>query len=279
LRSVELLDLFEARALYGLDPSPERNSVDDYLNDVEKKMRGIYEGAWFTASPFFLITEARSRMRLLPSGTELVNLDDAEEIALPTGCKTEQLAVYRENALLLINRDLWEALDTRNRAALFVHEGIYRLDRATEAKNSIYARKVTGHLFAEFHFEPIMMGIPKDAQQCVISSKKRPELLVPHYNFYLFETPGKRHSVTLQFIGIGGKTPFARTYVETPLIESERGASMYAQLQSGFETHQGLSITWRSWDDLRKGKFMAYLPEEGTLEIQCSGGDPVAGLN
>lgn len=274
LRSVELLDLFEARALYGLGASSKLDSIDDYFAVVEAKLRDIYKGARFTVSPFYLVEEARSRMRLLPQGTELVNLDDAQEIALPIGCKTEQLAVYRENALLLINSDLWSALDARNQAALFVHEAIYQIDRYSEAENSIYARKVTGHLFSDFHFEPLMKDVPKNAPQCVINSKRDPNRLVPYYNFYIYQTPGKQQELTLQFTNIGGKLPFAKTYTIVPVINAEEGASMYAKLQSGFETHSGVSLSWRSWEELKRGKFIAIIPGEGVLNVECTGPAP-----
>lgn len=271
LRSVELLDLFEARALYGLEPAAERASVEDYLAEAKLKLEGIFKDAHNIMNPYVVIADARSQMRLLPEGTKLKPLDDANEIALPNGCNPEQLAVYRDNALLLVDRELWDALDARNKAALFVHEGIYRWDRETGegAQNSIYARKITGHLFSQFEFEPILEGIPKGASSCIVRSKKDPSSHSLLYGFYFYESKTDAGLAVLQFTYIRGKIPYSKTFANLGMPQFDGAVSQYSLMQSKLETLPGISTSWNSNQEMLRGIFEVNEKDEGALKVIC----------
>lgn len=66
-----------------------------------------------------------------PSATQFKNTPDAGLVSIPEGCKLEQVVFQRNPSVLnrsryVVNRDLWNELDTDNQAALIVHEIIYR---------------------------------------------------------------------------------------------------------------------------------------------------------
>jgi|GEM_PF-4141073 hypothetical protein len=76
---------------------------------------------------------------------------DSYEAFFPKNCKVEQLAVYKDasnNEKLYINYDLYKYMDELNKAALILHEAIYKDFRSSGDKNSLRTRRLVSRLLA-----------------------------------------------------------------------------------------------------------------------------------
>lgn len=122
IKSVELLDYFEARELRGIHA--DINSAAEALDRLKRlspKRAARYQLA---------VNEFHSNA-LFKAGIELTDISDSDHDLLPSGCKVEQLAIQRkpqfpEDKLYLINKDLWDLMSARDQAGLILHEVIYR---------------------------------------------------------------------------------------------------------------------------------------------------------
>jgi hypothetical protein len=79
-------------------------------------------------------------------GITLSPTQDSFEVFYPNNCSIEQLAVYKES--LYVNYDLFKSMDDKNKAALILHESIYKLLRSQSYElNSIRTRRLISSLF------------------------------------------------------------------------------------------------------------------------------------
>lgn len=80
-------------------------------------------------------------------GVELADVPDSAHVAVPRGCKVEQLAirlsmVYPRDKKYFINADIWDALSIEDRAGLIVHEIIYEEASPRGGGNSTHSRYI-----------------------------------------------------------------------------------------------------------------------------------------
>lgn len=153
LTSVELLDLYEARTRWGLEKQlgPASLSLEEkvalLLQRLERRLpedAQLFRG-WFKT--FF------EEAQLLP-GVQLVDVPDSNHIALPSGCAIEQIAIQREPEFsrekrYTLSLDLWNSLTTDGKAALVLHELIYRQGIRNGAQNSRAVRYVNALLVSD----------------------------------------------------------------------------------------------------------------------------------
>jgi hypothetical protein len=146
-KRIELLDLFESRVLRenalalgeeGWDYKRRITYVLDRLKRLDPYRAGIYAE---NASHFPDESEFTT--------DELPDIPDSLHIALPEGCKIRQIVIQNPQPALgqkryLVNKPLWEMLDDENRAALVLHETIYREALALDQHNSINTRLLNG---------------------------------------------------------------------------------------------------------------------------------------
>ena len=110
----------------------------------------------------------KKNMTFLPAGTELKDVDDSFDVVFPSGCKAEQLAHYYSDDKILVNSDIWQHLTETDRAALILHEAIYRLNRSVGAADSRQSRHVVMSLFdSSTGFADPDENIPADALTCI----------------------------------------------------------------------------------------------------------------
>ncbi|MFL5814224.1 MAG: hypothetical protein ACJ763_11655 [Bdellovibrionia bacterium] len=146
-KRIELLDLFESRVLRdnalalgeeGWDYKRRIAYVLDRLKRLDPYRAGIYAD---NASHFLDDSEFTT--------DELPDIPDSLHIALPEGCKIRQIVIQSpqpeaEKKRFLVNKALWEMLDEENRAALVLHETIYREALSLRQTNSINTRLLNG---------------------------------------------------------------------------------------------------------------------------------------
>lgn len=184
IKSVELLDLWEARELYGrrqpwVASIASVYSVEEIVNSgvlsLQYVMRypyeirtpdRIFQGAEAlayklkgTAVKFYQPNWANvKRLRKI----RLALTPDSFEAATPDepGCDIEQIVQYKDSGFggmvdALINEDLFDKMDNTNRAALALHEALYAELRKLGETNSIRTRRAIGAVMNGRSFLPI----------------------------------------------------------------------------------------------------------------------------
>jgi hypothetical protein len=209
IASAEILDLFEARNLYNLKAMPEVPSVtvDGIVSAAKKKLEHSVDQPEIELFPE--IDKIPSLMHLVKPQAILNAVDDAGPVATPDklkkNCKLEQLANYTSENDLFVNEEIWKELDNRNKAALILHEGIYKFERTYGAKDSRRSRKVVAYAMSTTDFEDVHAGIPEDAQLCVSDTDR----------FYLW--PNSAGGTWVQYLVKGGQNVYSRTVALVPI--------------------------------------------------------------
>jgi len=159
-KQIELLDYYEARQKprsWVIDLGKASLSRDEKVNiiidRIEKidPLRAEQYRKW--AKEFIDDVDWRK-------GETLVDIPDSEHIALPTGCRKDQLVIQSEpNGITIykrytINQDIWDKMDADEQAGTVMHEIVYREMIADGQKNSVRARYYNG-LAATTQFESI----------------------------------------------------------------------------------------------------------------------------
>jgi hypothetical protein len=172
VRTVELLDLWEARTLYHRNiiysnesaETPVAKAAERFIGErwsagypevtkILKKMnvQDIVEGAnLFLGKPSMYSYKVE---RL--TGVTLMLSEDSFEDAWPSDCAVEQIVSFRPGVALYLNQDLFDKMNATNQAALMVHEALYSLKRfhAMTIKSSVRARRAVGFVFSGGAFD------------------------------------------------------------------------------------------------------------------------------
>lgn len=210
IKSVELLDLWEARTIYGrqvvessdpvikqihraLEPlahstrlslDQSTNPPDTYSRSVEEfKYMLRYSGRWYLDPKSTGVTT-----RYL-SGVHLELTPDSQEVARPNqpGCEIEQIIVYQYTPKfneVLINKDIFDRMSPTQQAALLVHEFLYTALKkyyAKEEANSLRVRRSVGLAFSDGKFVNIQ---EHKVQKYVVCERKNPRT---EYSVELFD--------------------------------------------------------------------------------------------
>lgn len=143
-KTAELLDYYEARTLRGIiiDMGPADLSVQSKADLALDRIARV-RPEWAARYAHRIQNFYRDAQFL--KGYSLQDIPDSRHLTLPNGCKIEQLVIQRpvrpENeALFLVNEDLWDLLDNTNKAGILLHEAIYEEALKMGAKNSINTR-------------------------------------------------------------------------------------------------------------------------------------------
>jgi hypothetical protein len=150
VKSIELLDFYEARIMRGL----QIDLGDASLPLDEKVLMELHRLA--QVSPKRSAKYAEEVHRFFSegnfiSGISLVDIPDSGHLAFPDGCKVEQIVIqqnpqFSEDRRYTINKDLYDLLDNNNKAGLAVHEVILKEAVEGGASNSIGTRYLNSYL-------------------------------------------------------------------------------------------------------------------------------------
>ena len=189
VKSVELLDLWEARKLYQREIIPSDKSVrEQVLAGLENLKHSIDPAKFKIVIPDFSIVEGwdvifnrleSNANRFLSEksdggirrlrGVELSLTDDAYEVIRPIDCKVKQVVRYIDNGKrgdVIINQDLLDKMDNLNLAALYLHEVFYALLRKAGEQSSIRIRRAIGLIFSGHIFKPWNTFLSDDHVVC-----------------------------------------------------------------------------------------------------------------
>lgn len=167
IKSVQLMDFYEGRILYGLTiPTTSEPYVHQYQTVAADLDR--IQAQWtfgFHENAFRKIDQS---IKLLPAGVRLKPVSDSKDILIPADCSVEQLALYIQNGSVQVVSDFWNAMSETDKAGLVAHEALYAIDRVeSDATDSVRARKVNAYAFSRFPFVAVPQIAPKPAILCM----------------------------------------------------------------------------------------------------------------
>lgn len=153
LKSIELLDVFEARLdsrnidLGWPDDSP-MVKIREALSPLGFLDNDLYRALTNEAKTFYKNSK-------FVDNIVLTDIPDSDELMIGKGCELQQIAINRGGNRLpgqskyVISNDLWKLLDNDNKAALILHEIIYDYFKENfNHTNSIVSRYFNGYLFS-----------------------------------------------------------------------------------------------------------------------------------
>ena len=178
--TVETLDLYEGKVLYGLELNHTAAGQDQAIELFADLMTKHFWNPSTIALDEFkahfkeqIINMFLKNIRFISPDKKLKLISDSFEPLVQQGCEIVQVAIYYDDSILLVDQSLWNQMNWVNRIGLLAHEFIYLLDRQNGSKNSISTRKLVGQLFSVKGARPKADGIPSDESKfttCVISS-------------------------------------------------------------------------------------------------------------
>ena len=193
IKTVELLDLWEARVIYSRNTISSASSVADQVEQsLQNFKNSVYAAEMCVGSGFgpgfcngvqgpealyktlsfetskFLALNLRQVHRL--KGAILQKTNDAFEVVTPNGCSIEQLVLYKDTSYggdILINQDLVDHMDKTNEAALYIHEAFYAfLRQPGKERSSIRVRRAVGLSFSGYKFRTLESFLPQQYYEC-----------------------------------------------------------------------------------------------------------------
>lgn len=101
------------------------------------------------------LASVEKNMRVLPKGVVLPSISDAYNELSSKDCNLETLAHYNDTKeLLYVSFEIHSAISKTDRAALMMHEAVYRSFRkAAKESDSRRVRAITARLFSDRHWE------------------------------------------------------------------------------------------------------------------------------
>lgn len=238
--SIEMLDLYEARAMYTLEPLPMGVTLDEILAMAQAKLMSSSVVGELAGQRMLRLKE---RLKILPPGTRIEPVDDASPIALPQGCRLEQAAVWVDRGLVVADHELWHAMDSRNKASLIAHEVIYDITRTNGGeKNSRRARKIVGHAFSRYDFGDYREGIPNENFICFsMGSNARA------FTSFI-GSAGADGKLVANLTHLEGRILFGKNVVRFRHLKYNEDSAQQkwdsAEIESSFETENSFALRW-----------------------------------
>jgi hypothetical protein len=212
VKSVELLDLWEARTIYKREIPTSELPVQVQVDKTISKLQYAFPFGSFAntdsdywTSSFLAMVSRRfttndSEYVYRLKNITLKKTKDAFEVVTPNDCKIEQIARYNGSngfGEVYLNQDLVDKMDATNQAALYLHEALYAMLRPIE-KTSLRIRRMIGLAFStDEHFFSKRLR-PTYYYECTggTSDEDKTRFLVvwndPNWEFHAMEIAGYR---------------------------------------------------------------------------------------
>ena len=238
----QLLDLYEVVAVYHNELLPPLATLEEERRRTNERIRTIL-GDQRATGPAGDEENMRHLQKELNSAiflpTPLPRTDDVgTPVALPEGCKLEQVAVFEDDPVkLTIYQEIWDYFDSQNKNALLMHEFFYWNNRRVGDTNSETSRWATNVLFANKPVLAIDNQVPSDASYC---ETDRQGVGAKLNSFYMFSNPNDRTHTRLQFMILMGRPTWSPLKVDIPfdLINLDQSFDRRLPLPEGpFRSH------------------------------------------
>lgn len=144
----EMYDLFEGRKRYDMNDTVDSTlSVDDLIKNAVQKVALTSPGISVRLQAALEVTRSTFRV----GATPLNLVGDAQIRYREEGCDDVQIAYWDERAgKVSVNEEIWSHFDSKSKAALYIHEASYFLDRLINNNTtSDNAREFTASAFYE----------------------------------------------------------------------------------------------------------------------------------
>jgi hypothetical protein len=186
IKSVELLDFYEARVKRGITPDlgDDSLSVDEKVSLAISRLAAIDIPLGKYIMPG-AVANFKKESVFLP-GIRLVTVDDSDHLFVPAGCQQEQTALQKTpefpgDKLFNIDQDLWNHMDSNNRAGLILHEVFYHLAlNEGNPENSVPVRFFVSSISSAASISPSEFVV-------VLRSLKFPEVTLDGHYFLISE--------------------------------------------------------------------------------------------
>ncbi len=250
ITSAEVLDLYEGRVQYGLQPIVSEDVVEEQTGKVVM-MLSKGRGEALKNTLMSTVSYIMQEKVILPDGTELLPVDDSYHVVVPKNCRVEQLANFTSQNQVLINGEIWRRLDNTNKAALIIHEAIYKVFRMYGATNSIRARKATALGFSGGIFTPIWDGAPfwnGNSNMPYLNCKTAVSL--PGSHFYAYNDDNGE--LVFHFDYLDGHLMLTKTILNIDkipldqLLNMNRDVNYWSTLISSMDMFTGVAISFKS---------------------------------
>lgn len=202
VRSAQLLDLAEAENFFLLKVKDQPKDIPyldiahDYvelldaaipssnpISQITTRIENKIEKVRYDINPHILLTKRRqytfirdtldlieSNKIIIPGNNfKLPPVGDSRPRILPSGkgCDLEQIAIYKDGSdQVRFIGSVWDKLDNTNKAALLIHESLYRSLRQMGDVTSDRTRKTVGYLFSGMKFNWVLAGLPQKYLFC-----------------------------------------------------------------------------------------------------------------
>jgi hypothetical protein len=193
IASVELLDLWEAKnhlnPYLALNPVHSTDSVESQVALGIQRLKGAFEldaieshnwpSETFLAELLQDVTDAFIYQKNIQPGyftpvinglrVELKLVDDAYEVAIPTQpCEVRQAVTFDDGGEVAYeNLNLIDRLDNTDKAALYLHEALYKAMRSfSYEESSLRVRRAIGYVMSGYSFERISTKVPASRIEC-----------------------------------------------------------------------------------------------------------------
>jgi tRNA splicing endonuclease len=127
-KTQELYDIYEGQARYGYTLTDKKLSVENFIQFAIKRID--------SANPYIarLVKEQIDYLQhahmIVRPNMKLTPVDDAKILLVDEGCEYKQLANWDEvSGNLLVNKNYFDQLNNLNKAALYIHESLYKVGR------------------------------------------------------------------------------------------------------------------------------------------------------
>ena len=226
VHKVELLDLWEARNLYGRNPKATSASTSQLVEaalDIIKysiptsgytsyntQGKALYSGPQAfrdllaDSYPALFLEIGNQHVHHLRGVNLKLTTDAFESVTPKSPCQIEQLVRYRSmvnGSYILINQDLVDKMDPTNQAALAIHEAFYSILRLQGEVSSLRIRRTVGLTFSGYIFRPFETSMPEDLYLCQDSAATN--------QVFIFQNPSDRpgyQSYSYQVARIAGRS-------------------------------------------------------------------------
>jgi hypothetical protein len=200
--TAQLLDLYEAQVRFGLTVPTSSDAAAKQLQAAFAKLENYN---WYLASDVEdALATAESKVTFLPAGVIMapgVDLGDSYAAVIPDGCQLAYAGYYEADGTLRISQDIWSKLDQTSRAALFMHEALYKVARDIgHQDNSLVSRELNGYLFSGAN--PFMANIPVDD---LTWKSTLPGVVPPHVDYA--KVSGSQSEWTVEITAVDGSKP------------------------------------------------------------------------
>jgi hypothetical protein len=180
------IDLYEATSQYGLRLKNYSGGYKKIVKQITRRLNAL-PGNPFEGLQTFLdnVNNLKPGPNVTYLETNLAIINDALYFAVPlaSSCpngiiRYEQVVNYDNHGFIFIQRNLFNALSDRDKAALILHEAIYAYRRSLGDTDSLNSRRMVGLAFSDINYSEFVWHLG-------FLTRDTAYIYPPSYNIYV----------------------------------------------------------------------------------------------